>query len=99
MLIGLASVSAIGAASLGWLAMGLPGPGEDLTHTLHRWIGTGIAIAGLLAWWVKERTIQTNRPAWARPVYAVLLVSIIAAVLLNGFLGGVLSHGVDHLRF
>lgn len=96
-LVGLAAISALGAAALGWFAMGLPGPAEDLTHTLHRWVGTSIAMLGLLAWWAKERSVRAG--ASARVLYGVTLGLVSAAILFNAFLGGALTHGMDHLRF
>lgn len=98
-LIALAALSAIGAAALGWLAMGLPGPVEDATHTLHRWLGTGIAALGLLAWWAKERSMRRQSGRAARGLYAAALAAVTLAVLLNAWLGGALTHGVNHLRF
>ncbi|WP_339929328.1 DUF2231 domain-containing protein [uncultured Brevundimonas sp.] len=98
-LIGLAALSALVAAGLGWLAMGLPGPAEDLTHTLHRWIGTAIALIGLAAWWAKERAMRPDAGPGRRRLYAGLLTTIVAAVLVNAYLGGALTHGANHLRF
>lgn len=98
-LIGLAAVSALVAAGLGWLAMGRPGPAEDLTHALHRWIGTAIGLVGLAAWWAKERAMQPGAGRGRRRLYAALLTSIVAAVLVNAYLGGALTHGVNHLHF
>ncbi|WP_339914520.1 DUF2231 domain-containing protein [uncultured Brevundimonas sp.] len=98
-LIGLAAVSALVAAGLGWLAMGLPGPTADLTHTLHRWIGTAIALLGLATWWAKERSFRPGAGQAARRLYAALLATIVTAVLVNAYLGGMLTHGANHLRF
>lgn len=96
-LVAWAALSAVAAAALGWLAMGLPGPAENLTHTLHRWIGTSIAVLGLLAWWAKERSMRKG--AGARRLYGLTLGLVFLAVLFNAYLGGALTHGVDHLRF
>ena len=98
-LVGLAALSALVAAGLGWLAMGMPGPVEDLTHTLHRWIGTAIALVGLTAWWAKERAMRPGAGPGKRRLYAGLLTAIVVAVLINAYLGGALTHGANHLRF
>lgn len=98
-LVGLAALSALVAAGLGWLAMGLPGPAQDLTHTLHRWIGTAIALVGLITWWAKERSMRSGTGQAGRRLYAALLTLIVAAVLVNAYLGGALTHGANHLRF
>ena len=98
-LVALAALSALVATGLGWLAMGLPGPVEDLTHTLHRWIGTAIALVGLAAWWAKERAVRPGAGPGKRRLYAGLLAAIVVAVLVNAYLGGALTHGANHLRF
>lgn len=98
-LVALAALSAVGAATLGWLAMGLPGPVDDLTHTLHRWLGTGIAVAGLAAWWAKERSMRPTAGRGDRRLYAAVLGAVVAAILVNAYFGAALTHGVNHLRF
>ncbi|MBI2260881.1 MAG: hypothetical protein HYU62_04370 [Caulobacterales bacterium] len=96
-IIALAAISAVAAAALGWLAMGMPGK-DDVTHAYHRWLGTSIAVLGLLSWWAKEHWVR--RPGRAREIiYIGLLTVTAAAVVVNGLLGGMLTHGMDHLRF
>ncbi len=96
-IIALAAVSAIGAATLGWFAMGWPGQ-DDATHTAHRWLGTSIALLGLICWWAKEHWVR--RPGRAREwLYIGVLTITAAAVLVNGLLGGMLTHGMRHLMF
>lgn len=96
-IIALAAVSALGAATLGWFAMGWPGQ-DDATHTAHRWLGTSIAVLGLICWWAKEHWVR--RPGRAREwLYIGVLTTTAAAVLVNGLLGGMLTHGMRHLMF
>ena len=96
-IIALAAISAVAAVALGWFAMGLPGR-DDVTHTYHRWLGTSIAVLGLLSWWAKEQWVR--RPGRGRElVYIGLLTVTAAAVVINGLLGGMLTHGMNHLRF
>lgn len=96
-IIALAAISAVAAVALGWFAMGLPGK-DDVTHTYHRWLGTSIAVLGLLSWWAKEHWVR--RPGRGRElVYIGLLTVTAAAVVINGLLGGMLTHGMNHLRF
>lgn len=96
-IIALAAISAVAAAALGWLAMGLPGK-DDVTHAYHRWLGTSIAVLGLLSWWAKEHWVR--RPGRSRElIYVGLLTVTAAAVVVNGLLGGMLTHGMNHLRF
>lgn len=96
-IIALAAISAIAAVALGWLAMGLPGK-DDTTHAYHRWLGTSIAVLGLLSWWAKEH--WARKPERRRElIYVGLLAATAASVVVNGLLGGMLTHGMDHLRF
>ena len=97
-LVALAAISAIVAAALGWLSMGLPGPTEDATHTWHRWLGSSIAGLGVLTWWAKEQGVR--RPSRGREqLFVGLLATTVAFVMVNGLLGSVLSRGVKHLMF
>jgi len=96
-IIALAAISAVAAVALGWFAMGLPGK-DDVTHTYHRWLGTSIAVLGLLSWWAKEHWVR--RPGRGRElIYVGLLTLTAAAVMVNGLLGGMLTHGMRHLMF
>lgn len=96
-IIALAAISAVAAAALGWFAMGMPGK-DDAIHAYHRWLGTSIAVLGLLSWWAKEHWVR--KPGRARElIYIGLLTVTAAAVTVNGLLGGMLTHGMDHLRF
>lgn len=96
-IIALAAISAVAAVALGWFAMGLPGK-DDVTHLYHRWLGTSIAALGLLSWWAKEHWVR--RPGRGRElIYIGLLAVTAAAVVVNGLLGGMLTHGMRHLMF
>lgn len=96
-IIALAAISSVAAVALGWFAMGLPGK-DDVTHTYHRWLGTSIAALGLLSWWAKEHWVR--KPGRGRElIYIGLLTVTAAAVVLNGLLGGMLTHGMKHLMF
>ena len=96
-IIALAAFSALAAVALGWFAMGLPGK-EDATHTYHRWLGTSIAALGLLSWWAKEHWVR--KPGRGRELmYVGVLTLTAAAVIINGLLGGMLTHGMKHLMF
>ncbi|WP_332640752.1 DUF2231 domain-containing protein [Brevundimonas sp.] len=94
-IIALAALSAVVAVMLGWFAMGLPGK-DDATHAYHRWLGTSIAALGLLSWWAKEHWVR-NPGRGRELVYIALLTITAAAVVLNGLLGGMLTHGLRHL--
>jgi hypothetical protein len=77
--------------------MGMPGR-DDATHASHRWLGTSIAALGLLSWWAKEHWVRRPGPGRER-VYIGLLTLTAVAVVINGLLGGMLTHGVRHLMF
>lgn len=96
-IIALAAISAVGAVALGWFAMGMPGS-DDATHASHRWLGTSIAALGLLSWWAKEHWVRLPGPGRER-VYIGLLTLTAVAVVINGLLGGMLTHGMRHLMF
>jgi uncharacterized membrane protein len=96
-IIALAAISSVAAVALGWFAMGLPGK-DDVTHAYHRWLGTSIAALGLLSWWAKEHWVR--RPGRGRElIYIGFLTLTAAAVVVNGLLGGMLTHGMRHLMF
>ena len=96
--IALAAMSAVIAASLGWLAMGVDFAKDDQVHQLHRWLGTSLAPLALLTWWSKEAV--ERRPTRGRAMfYATTLGAIVVIILINGYLGGALVHGVNHMAF
>ena len=81
------------AAVLGWLDAMTADP--DPLLTVHRWLGTviGIGALGLSIW------------AWRRPdrirgtgTLAGLTV-ITAAIIVQGWFGGAMVHGIDHLNW
>lgn len=97
-LVAVAAVSAVIAATMGWFAMGLPSGQDDVTHAWHRWLGTAVAVFGLLSWGARE--FWERQPTRQRELlYASLLATTVAAILINAFLGGVLTHGAQHLAF
>jgi hypothetical protein len=94
-LIIVAGASAGGAALLGWLNAGLVMFDKDPLLLWHRWLGTAIALVGsILAVW-----------AWRRPSAAdsrlmvPLLATLTFALLVQGWFGGALIHGIDHLNW
>jgi uncharacterized membrane protein len=81
------------AALLGWL--NAIGADPDPLMTTHRWLGTAIGIAALpLAIWA------WRRPAQVRGTGMIIALSIIsAAIVVQGWFGGALVHGMDHLNW
>jgi uncharacterized membrane protein len=94
-LIIVAGLAAIVAMSAGWLNTGLAFADRDPYQLWHRWIGTGLGAAGavlaLSAW---------RRPASVASRQMVVALGLITFVLLlQGWLGGVVTHGVRHMMF
>lgn len=94
-LIIIAGASAAGAAVLGWLTGGLPSTDPDSLHAWHRWLGTALGLIGaLLAVWAWRRRHSVDSQFM---VAALALVTI--SLLVQGWLGAALVHGMEHMEF
>lgn len=83
------------AAVIGWFSAGLALIDRSAVLTAHRWIGTGIGIVGaaLALWaWRRPATINTAAMVWSLGLVTLTLA-------MQGWLGGALVHGIDHLAF
>ena len=81
------------AMVLGWFAGGLSFSDTDPLLRVHRWLGTAIGVSGLaLAIWAWKRPEEDRRPGmvWA-------LAAITAALVVQGWFGGAMVHGIDHM--
>ncbi len=83
------------AALFGWFGAGFDFAADDAMLGPHRWLGTAVGIAGAgLALW-----------AWRRPEddrgagMIVGLAVITAAIVVQGWFGGALVHGMDHMNW
>ena len=83
------------SALLGWFNGGWVAWDADPLLAVHRWLGTGIGIGGLLlAIW-----------AWRRPWedrgggMILALVGMTIAIAVQGWFGGALVHGAEHLNW
>ncbi|MBW0145613.1 hypothetical protein KTQ36_09950 [Sphingomicrobium sp. B8] len=85
------AAGAVVSALLGWYAAGWRLSDRSETLGLHRWLGTAIALLGVAAWWT-ARDPRQNR--W---ILRSLLTLLAAAVIFQGYLGGELSDGPNHL--
>ena len=81
------------AAILGWLDAMSADP--DPLLTVHRWLGTSIGVAGLALAIFALRRPQAYR---GRGMIAVLTI-VTVAIVVQGWLGGALVHGADHLNW
>lgn len=91
----LAGIAAVGAALLGWLNGGLILADPNPIKLAHRWIGTTLAVVvGAIGIWAWRRTESINSPlmVWVLGGTTVLL-------LVQGWLGAALTHGMNHMMF
>lgn len=90
-----AGLALIPAAVLGWFAGGIALAGDDSLLVVHRWLGTAIAFAGaglaLIIW--------RGRTQVSHPLALFVLIAVNIALILQGWFGGALVHGADHLNF
>lgn len=94
-LIVVAGAGAVIAAALGWLNGGLMLRDTDTLLMLHRWLGTALGlIGGALAWWAWRRRGSVHS---GRMVAALGLT--VALLLVQGFLGASVTHGMEHMMF
>ncbi len=90
-----AGVTAPFALLSGWLSGGFQLGLDDWVMQSHRWLGTGIGI-GAFALGV----FALKRPEQDRGTSMIVGLSILtAAILVQGWFGGALVHGVDHLNW
>lgn len=81
------------AMVLGWFAGGLSFSDTDPLLRIHRWLGTAIGVSGLaLGIWAWKRPEEDRRPGmvWG-------LAAITAALVVQGWFGGAMVHGLDHM--
>lgn len=82
------------AALLGWINGGWSLTDADPILQAHRWLGTALGAAGLalalMAW--RRGSVLCGTPA----IGAIGLMTV--ALLVQGWLGGALIHGIDHLN-
>jgi uncharacterized membrane protein len=94
-LIVVAGIGSVIAAVLGWLNGGLTVSDTDTVLMLHRWLGTALGLlGGALAWWAWRRRASVHS---GRMVAA--LGAIVALLLVQGFLGASVTHGMEHMMF
>lgn len=91
----LAAAAAVVAALLGWFNQGLALAADDDVTAAHRWIGTGLAalMAAIGIWaWRDEACLKSSWATWALGGTTLLL-------LVQGWLGGAITHGMEHMMF
>jgi len=84
------AIGAAVAALLGWFAAGWRLADRSETLAIHRWNGTALALVSLLAWWLAARGTR-------RFALRVMLALIAAGLIVQGYLGGEMVFGPNHL--
>lgn len=84
------AAGAVVAVLFGWIHTGLWFGGDALMQ-VHRWNGMLIAVLGLAMVYLASRPLQS------RALLRTALFLTTALVLAQGFLGGELAHGPNHL--
>jgi hypothetical protein len=90
-----AGVAAIAAATLGWLGAGFALADTDPIRTAHRWTGTFLALVGAVAavWaWRRAGAVNSRAMVWLLGLATLIL-------LAQGWMGAVLTHGMEHIQF
>ncbi|HEX8525911.1 DUF2231 domain-containing protein [Allosphingosinicella sp.] len=94
-LIIVAGAASVIAAILGWFTGGFVLVDTDAVQLWHRWIGTGLAvIGGAVAVWALRRRSSVNSRGMV-----IALSTITLILLVQGWLGAALVHGMDHMNF
>jgi len=90
LLITAGAIGAIAAALFGWIHTGLWFGGEA-TMQLHRWMGSLIAVFGV------GLAILAHRKEGGSMLLRTGLFSLAVLVVIQGYFGGELAHGPNHL--
>lgn len=88
-------IMAPAAALLGWFDGGLIVSDSDLLLRAHRWLGTAIGISGPALAIMAIRNAEAHR----QRSMIVALSIITAAIVVQGWFGGALVHGADHMNW
>jgi uncharacterized membrane protein len=83
------------AAALGWFTGGFVLVDTDPVQLWHRWIGTALAVlgGGLAVWALMRRSSVYSRGMVAA------LTALTLLLLVQGWLGAALVHGMNHMSF
>lgn len=83
------------AALLGWFDGGFDFAADDMLLQWHRWLGTAIGLGSLgLGIWAWRRPDATRSAAMI-----IGLFVITAAIVAQGWFGGAMVHGIDHMNW
>lgn len=83
------------SALFGWLNGGFSLGDPDPLLMVHRWLGTGIGAGGLLlAFWAWRRPWEDRG---AGMILALAVITV--AIVVQGWFGGALVHGMGHMNW
>lgn len=83
------------AALLGWFNGGFDVATDDAMLEPHRWLGTAIGVGALgLGIWAWRQPEEDRGPGMT-----IGLAIITAAIVVQGWFGGALVHGMDHMNW
>jgi len=81
------------AAALGWLDAMNADP--DPLLTIHRWLGTAVGVGALgLGLWAWRRPDQVRGAGMIAALSAITL-----AIVIQGWFGGAMVHGINHMNW
>jgi uncharacterized membrane protein len=94
-LIIVAGAASVMAAVLGWFTGGFVLADTDAVQLWHRWLGTALGVfgGGVAVWALRRRDSVYGRGM------VVALAAITLVLLVQGWLGAALVHGMDHMNF
>ena len=83
------------SAMLGWFNGGWTMTDGDPLMSVHRWLGTGIGVGGLLlGLWAWRKPWEDRRAGMI-----LALAGMTVAIAVQGWFGGALVHGAEHLNW
>lgn len=91
-----AALTGLVTAALGWCFGGFRFVDSEELLFLHRWLGTGTALAMVVVLVLSERAHRT--PGAKRGLYRAALFGSAALLLGTAFLGGAMVWGLDHYK-
>jgi len=89
------ALGALTAAPLGWFSAGFQLTDAKEIITTHRWVGTSASVWSIFLLAILSRT----KPSGSRTLLRVALVVGAGLVAYNGYLGGLIVHGLDAHAF
>ena len=95
-ILGVATIGAIGAATLGWLLARNGGYSGPLVSQ-HMWGGVGVAAAAWLCWMLCSYSRPADSTQGSQRLYTAALIATVGLVSFTGYRGGQLSQGENHL--